>query len=403
MIGIREIEEARTRIDEFILRSPCAKSEWFSNLTGARTFFKLENLQMTGSFKERGALNKILTLTPEERSRGVIAASAGNHAQGVAFHAGRLGIPATIVMPDHTPLIKVENTRSFGARVILSGGNFDEAYAEALRVQEREGLTFVHPFDDHMIIAGQGTIGLELLEQIPDLETVIVPVGGGGLISGIAVALKESRPGIKVIGVQTAALPSMKRSLEAGEPITVPPGRTLADGIAVKKPGSLTLRYVRKYVDDIVLVSEEEIANAILLLLEREKSVAEGAGAAAVAALLNGKVPSAVGTRTAMVVSGGNIDVNVISRVIDKGLVKEGRLVRLVIQIEDRPGGLARLLALVAEYAANVMEVHHDRAFGKSTFGNTEVEITLETRGRAHIEDLKIGLERAGYSVIEQG
>lgn len=399
MIGIRDIEEARKRMDEFVVRTPCAKSEWFSKLTGAHTWFKLENLQMTGSFKERGAINRILTLTAEERNRGVIAASAGNHAQGVAFHAGRLGIPATIVMPDHTPLIKVQNTRSFGARVVLSGGNFDEAYVEARRIQEREGLTFVHPFDDHMIIAGQGTIGLELLEQIPDLETVIVPIGGGGLISGVATALKESRPSIKVIGVQTAALPSMKRSVEAGEPVAVPPGRTLADGIAVKKPGELTLRYVRKYVDDIALVTEEEIANAILLLLEREKTVAEGAGAAAVAALINEKVPAAVGKRTAMIVSGGNIDVNVISRVIDKGLVKEGRLVRLVVQVEDRPGCLARLLTLIAEYAANVMEVHHDRAFGESTFGNTEVELTLETRGRAHIEDLKIGLERAGYGI----
>lgn len=399
MIGIRDIEEARSRMDEFIVRTPCARSEWFSKLTGARTWFKLENLQMTGSFKERGAINKILTLTGEERSRGVIAASAGNHAQGVAFHAGRLGIPATIVMPEATPLIKVQNTRSYGARVVLSGANFDEAYVEARRIQEKEGLTFVHPFDDHMIIAGQGTVGLELLEQVPDLQTVIVPIGGGGLISGVAVALKESRPSIQVIGVQTSALPSMKRSIEAGEPVTVPPGRSLADGIAVKRPGELTLRYVRKYVDDIVLVSEEEIANAILLLLEREKTVAEGAGAAAVAALINQKVPSAVGTRTAMIVSGGNIDVNVISRVIEKGLVKDGRLVRLVIQVEDRPGALARLLALIAEYAANVMEVHHDRAFGESTLGNTEVELTLETRGRAHIEDLKIGLEKAGYGI----
>lgn len=402
MIGIREIEEARRRIDEFVVTTPCAKSEWFSKLTGAKTYFKLENLQMTGSFKERGALNKILTLTSEERGKGVIAASAGNHAQGVAYHAGRLGIPATIVMPDRTPLIKVDNTRSFGARVVLAGGNFDEAYAEARRIQEREGLTFVHPFDDDMIVAGQGTIGLELLEQNPYLETVIVPIGGGGLISGIAVAIKEVNPRIRVIGVQTEALPSMKVSAEKGEPVTVPPGRTIADGIAVKKPGEHTLAYVRKYVDEIVLVSEDEIANAILLLLEREKTVAEGAGAASVAALIHGKVSGCAGRKTAMIVSGGNIDVNMISRVIEKGLVKGGRMVRLVVQIEDRPGGLARLLALVAEYAANVIEIHHDRAFGKSTFGDTEVELTLETRGREHVEDLIAGLQRAGYATHEQ-
>ena len=402
MIGIREIEEARARIDEYVVTTPCAKSDWFSRLTGAKTFFKLENQQMTGSFKERGALNKILTLSPAERERGVIAASAGNHAQGVAYHAGRLGIPATIVMPDRTPLIKVDNTRAFGATAVLAGGNYDEAYAEARRLQEERGLTFVHPFDDDMVIAGQGTIALELLEQNPYLEVVLVPVGGGGLISGIAVAIKEVNPRIKVIGVQTEVLPSMKASVEAGEPVTVQAGRTIADGIAVKRPGDRTLAYVRKYVDDIVTVSEEEIANAILLLLEREKTVAEGAGAASVAALINGKIPYAVGRKTAMIVSGGNIDVNMIARVIEKGLVKEGRLVRLVVQIEDRPGNLARLLALVAEYAANVIEIHHDRAFGKSSFGETTVELTLETRGRSHIEDLVAGLERGGYPVAEQ-
>jgi len=402
VIGIREIEEARARIDEHIVTTPCAKSEWFSRLTGAKTFFKLENLQMTGSFKERGALNKLLTLTAEERSRGVIAASAGNHAQGVAAHAGRLGIPATIVMPDRTPLIKVQNTRSFGAKVVLAGANFDEAYAESRRLQEQHGYTFVHPFDDDMVIAGQGTIALELLEQNPYLESVIVPVGGGGLISGIAVAIKEVNPRIRVIGVQTEALPSMKASVAAGEPVTVPPGRTIADGIAVKRPGEHTLAYVRRYVDEIVTVSEEEIANAILLLLEREKTVAEGAGAASVAALVHGHVPAAKGKKTAMIVSGGNIDVNMIARVIEKGLVKDGRLVRLVVQIEDRPGGLARLLALVAEHGGNVIEIHHDRAFGKSAFGDTEVELTLEARGREHVEELKAGLARSGYGITEQ-
>ncbi|AKU91477.1 threonine ammonia-lyase [Vulgatibacter incomptus] len=401
MIGIREIEEARARIDDFVIRTPCPRSETFSALCGARTWFKLENLQMTGSFKERGALNRILSLTPEERARGVIAASAGNHAQGVAYHAGRLGIPATIVMPDRTPLIKVANTRRFGAKVVLAGGNFDEAYAVARRLQEEENLVFVHPFDDDSIIAGQGTIGLELLEQIPDLEVAIVPIGGGGLISGVAVALKETRPRIRVIGVQTAAFPSMKASVDASEPVTVAAGRTIADGIAVKRPGGKTLEYVRRYVDEVVTVDEEEIANAILLLLEREKTVVEGAGAVPLAALLNRRCSGTEGRNVAMLLSGGNIDVNLISRIIERGLVKDGRMVRLMVRIEDRPGSLARLTALVAEQAANIIEIHHDRAFGKSGYGETEVSLTLETRGRDHVEQLTQALDRAGYRISE--
>lgn len=402
MIGIREIEEARARIADYLVHTPCARSEWFSRLTGAQTWFKLENIQMTGSFKERGALNKILTLTPAERDRGVICASAGNHAQGVAYHAGRLGIPATIVMPDRTPLIKVDNTRAFGARTVLAGANFDEAYEEACRLQQEQGLTFVHPFDDEMVIAGQGTIGLELMEQQPDLEVVIVPVGGGGLISGVAVAIKELHPKVRVIGVQTEALPSMKASVAAGEPVTVPTGRTIADGIAVKRPGELTLAYVRRYVDEIVTTTEDEIANAMLLLLEREKTVAEGAGAASVAALVHGHVRMAAGKRTAMVVSGGNVDVTMMARVIERGLVKAGRMVRLVVQIEDRPGGLARLLNTVAEFSANVVEIHHERAFAKSALGDTTVELTLECRGREHAEELMSGLAQAGYATAEK-
>ncbi len=398
MIGLKEIEEARARIDDFVLTTPCAKSETFSRLCGAKTSFKLENLQMTGSFKERGALNKILTLTAEERSHGVIAASAGNHAQGVAYHAGRLGIPATIVMPDRTPLIKVQNTRGFGANVILHGANFDEAHAEARRIEALEKQTFVHPFDDEMIIAGQGTIGLELLEQSPYLEVVIVPIGGGGLISGIATALKEVNPKIRVVGVQTAALPSMKKSIEAGHLVTVEPAVTIADGIAVKRPGERTLAYVRKYVDEIVTVDEEEIANAILLLLEREKTVVEGAGAATLAALYNHKVPSAEGKKTVMVLSGGNIDVNLISRIIERGLVKDGRLVRLAVKIQDRPGSLAQFTTMLGEQSANILEIHHNRAFGSAGFNETIVEVTLETRGKDHIAALVGALEAKGYS-----
>lgn len=401
MIELKDIEAARQRIEDRVIVTPCTKSESFSVLTGAQTFFKFENLQYTGSFKERGALNKILTLTPEERAHGVIAASAGNHAQGVAYHAGRLGIPATIVMPEPTPLIKVQNTRAFGAQVILSGRNFDEAYFQAVAVQERENSTFVHPFDDDQVIAGQGTIGLELLEQNPYLQAVIVPIGGGGLISGIAVAVKEVNPRIQVIGVQAAVLPSMQKSVAEGHPVTLDPAVTLADGIAVKRPGERTLEVVRRYVDDIVTVDEEEIANAILLLLEREKTVVEGAGAVPVAALLHGKLPSLAGKRVAMVLSGGNIDVNVLSRVIERGLVKDGRRIRLVVRVQDRPGFLARLMATVAELGANVVEVYHHRAFatGAAVY-ETEVELTLETRGHDHMDAILRALRETGYQLV---
>jgi threonine dehydratase len=401
VIELKDIEAARERIEDRVIVTPCTKSESFSVLTNAQTFFKFENLQFTGSFKERGALNKILTLTPEERARGVIAASAGNHAQGVAYHAGRLGIPATIVMPEPTPLIKVQNTRNFGAKVVLSGRNFDEAYFQAVAIQEREGSTFVHPFDDDQVIAGQGTIGLELLEQNPYLQAVIVPIGGGGLISGIALAVKEVNPRIQVIGVETAVLPSMQKSVAEGHPVTLEPAVTLADGIAVKRPGERTLEVVRRYVDDIVTVDEEEIANAILLLLEREKTVVEGAGAVPVAALLHDRIPSARGKRVAMVLSGGNIDVNVLSRVIERGLVKDGRRIRLVVRVQDRPGFLARLMATVAELGANVVEVYHHRAFatGAAVY-ETEVELTLETRGHDHMEGILRALKETGYQLV---
>ncbi len=402
MVGIREIEEARERVDRDVMLTPCTRSDQFAKFTAAKTWFKLENLQKTGSFKERGALNKILTLSDEERAAGVITASAGNHAQGVAYHAGRLSIPATIVMPERTPLIKVSNTRGYGAEVVLAGGNFDEAYAVARKLQEERGLTFVHPFDDDAIIAGQGTIGLELLQQCPDLEVAIVPIGGGGLISGIAIALKENNPKIRVIGVQARTVPSMKASVEAGELVTVGSGQTIADGIAVKRPGGRTLSCVQRYVDEIVTVDEEEIANAILLLLEREKTVVEGAGAVPLAALINGYCKGVDKKNVAMILSGGNIDVNLISRIIERGLVKGGRLVRFVVQIEDRPGALAKLTSLVAEQHANIIEIHHDRAFGKSGYGETEVLLTLETRGRAHVEQLEVVITQAGYKISEQ-
>lgn len=401
-VTLADVERARQRIDDALTTTPFARSEPFSTVCGASVFFKFENLHMTGSFKERGALNKLLTLTPEERARGVIAASAGNHAQGVAFHAGRLGIKATIVMPEATPLIKVSSTRNFGAQVMLTGLNYDEAYEEARRIEAEQGLTFIHPFDDREVIAGQGTIGLEILEQNPYLDYVVVPIGGGGLASGVAVAIKEVNPKIKIIGVQASAVPSMKASVDAGRVETVEAATTLADGIAVKRPGEVTFPLVQHYLDDIVTVDDEEIANAILLLLEREKTVVEGAGAVTLAALLNRKIPQVAGKKVGLVLSGGNIDVNLLARIIERGLVKDGRLVRLVVRLPDKPGALARFTAAVAELKANVMEIYHNRAFSRSPLGETEVELTAETRGHEHIAQLKRLLEEKGYAVREE-
>lgn len=399
MLTLRDIEAARRRIRDHIFTTPCARSEYFSRHLGCEAWFKLENLQMTGAFKERGALNRLMLLSPEERARGVITASAGNHAQAVSYHAGRLGIPATIVMPEATPLIKVSSTRSHGAKVILHGANFDESLVKALALCEEAKSTFIHPFDDEAIIAGQGTVGLELLEQNPFLEVVIVPIGGGGLIAGIACAMKEVNPRVRIIGVETQALPKMQASLAAGKVVTVDVGRTIADGIAVRTPGKLTFPMVQKYVDEVVTVDDEEIANAILLLLEREKTVAEGAGAAGLAAAVNRKI-DLEGRKVAMLIGGGNIDVNVISRIIERGLVKDGRLVRLTVLVTDRPGALARLLNGIAQQQANVVEIHHNRAFIKSPLGDTAVELVLETRGSHHIEEIVAALTSQGYAVV---
>ncbi|HLL55548.1 MAG TPA: threonine ammonia-lyase [Myxococcaceae bacterium] len=403
MITLKDIEDAKGRIEDHVYRTPCAKSEHFDEQAGTSAlFYKMENLQRTGSFKERGALNKMLHLTAEERARGVITASAGNHAQGVAYHTGRLGIDTTIVMPERTPLVKVTSTRSFGARVVLHGNSFDEAYQEAVRIQQRDNRCFIHPFNDRLVMAGQGTIGLELLEQNPYLEMVVVPIGGGGMISGIAVAMKETNPRVQVVGVQTSALPSMKRAVDAGKLVEIEPATTIADGIAVKRPGDITFEVIREYVDEIVTVDEEEIANAILLLLEREKTVVEGAGAVGLAALLNGKIPKARGRKVAVVLSGGNIDMNVISRIIERGLVKDGRLVRLVVQMPDRPGTLARFVTAIGEQGANVVEIYHNRAFSRAALGEVQVEVTLETRGRSHINELVAALGLKGWAVREE-
>jgi threonine dehydratase len=402
MVTLPDVQAALGRIRDRIYLSPCARSETLSRLTGTSAFLKLENLQMTGSYKERGALNKLQSLSAEERARGLIAASAGNHAQGVAYHAGRLGIAATIVMPETTPIMKVANTRAHGARIVLHGSSYDEAYAEARRLEQAEQLTFIHPFDDLVVIAGQGTVGLEILEQVPDVEAIVVPVGGGGLVSGIAVAAKALRPAVKVIGVETELLPSMLAAVEAGKPVTLEPATTLADGIAVKRAGELTCEHVKRYVDEIVTVSEEEIASAILYLLEQEKTVVEGAGAVAVAALMQRRIRGLEGKRTVAVVSGGNIDVNLVARIIERGLVKDGRLIRVSVALMDKPGQLAKVSSIVAALRANVIEVHHTRAFA-TRFGDTTLQLTLETRGPDHVDEILKALRERGYQVQQIG
>ena len=395
-----DVQRARERLTGIIPVTPCCYSETLSLMTGARVHVKLENLQMTGSFKERGAANLLAQLSTSERRRGVIAASAGNHGLAVAFHAARLGIAAVIVMPTWAPLIKVMAARRHGAEVMLHGDGYDEAFARAKEIEAERNLVFVHPFDDPRIIAGQGTIGLELLEQQPELDAVIVPVGGGGLIGGIALAVKEQRPGVQVIGVQAEEIPAMKAALAAAQRVTLPAAATIADGIAVRRVGEHTFDLARRYVDDVVSVSEEEIANAILLLLEIEKTVVEGAGATPLAALVNRKVALA-GKTVVLILSGGNIDVNLISRIIERGLVKDGRVVRLAVLLRDRPGALAGLTRLVAECRANVLHIQHDRAFSRARIGDTEVELTLETSGRDHIDAVKRHLAEAGYAVTE--
>ncbi|HEX9243107.1 MAG TPA: threonine ammonia-lyase [Anaeromyxobacter sp.] len=402
MVTLADVQAALGRIRDRIYLSPCARSETLSRLTGTDAWLKLENLQMTGAYKERGALNKLLLMPAADRDRGLIAASAGNHAQAVAYHAGRLGLRATIVMPEATAIMKVANTRAHGARVVLHGANYDEAYAEARRLEQVERLTFIHPFDDPDVMAGQGTIAVEVLAQEPGTDAIVVPIGGGGLIAGIAAAAKALRPSVKVIGVETEVLPCMLQAVEAGHPVTLDPSNTIADGIAVKRAGDLTLEHVKKLVDEIVTVSEEEIASAILYLLEREKTVVEGAGAVGVAALMQKKIRGLEGKRVVCIVSGGNIDVNLVARVIERGLVKDGRLARISVALQDKPGQLAKVSAIVANVKANVIEVHHTRAFAYR-FGDTTLQLTLETRGPEHVEEILRALRERGYQVQQMG
>jgi threonine dehydratase len=401
MITFGDIKRARKRIQKQIYCSPFAYSETISRITGNRVFFKLENLQMTGSFKDRGALNRLLTLPLQEAKRGVIAASAGNHGMAVAFHSQRLKRAATIVMPLHAPLIKMSRVRQYGGECILCGTDYDSAFAEARRLSREQGLTLIHGFDDPWVVAGQGTIGLELYEQNSALDAVVVPVGGGGLIGGAALALKTLNPRIRVIGVQAEVMPSMEAALASGKPVRVPGSSTIADGIAVGRVGELPFALVQRYVDEIVTVTEGEIANAVLLLLEIEKTVAEGAAAVSLAALMSKKV-AINGKNVGLVVSGGNIDMNLISRIIEKGLIQDGRLTRFSVVTYDQPGMLAQLAQRIAQTGANILQISQTRGFGQMTIGETEIELILETTGPEHIEEIYQTLQKENFRIRKE-
>ena len=387
-----DILAAAARIAGAVVRTPCLESRTLSQLSGARVFVKFENLQFTASFKERGALNKLLMLTPAESARGVVAMSAGNHAQAVAHHASRLGIRATLVMPRYTPNVKVEQTRRLGAEVMLHGDDLDAASDRANALAAERGLTFVHPYDDPAVIAGQGTVALEMLEEHPALDALVIPVGGGGLASGCALAA----PGIALYGAEAERFPSMRQAL-AGEAIAC--GRdSVAEGIAVKRPGVLTREILRTHAREMLLVSEIELEEAVLLLLEVEKTVAEGAGAASLAAVLRHRELFA-GTRVGIVLSGGNIDMLALASIIERGLARSRRLVRLRVQLSDRPGALADVTRILAESGANVIEIAHERSFGRVPLKEAQVEFVLSTRGGEHLGEIRAALAAGGYEV----
>lgn len=396
-VTYEDVTRARRNISDVIRRTPLEYSTACSALTGQDVYFKYENLQKTGSFKIRGAYNKIVTLSESERKNGVIAASAGNHAQGVAYAAGRAGYNSTIVMPQGVSIAKLTATKSYGAKVVLSGESYDEAYIAAERLRQESGAVLIHAFNDPAVIAGQGTLGLEIAEDLPDVETVVVPIGGGGLIAGIAVALKHINPKIKIIGVQAQGAPSMKEAVRMGKIQELDSVSTIADGIAVKHPGTFTFPLVAKLVDDIVLVNDEEIAQAILLMLERGKVLCEGAAAVGVAALMHKRV-SGKGKKV-IVISGGNIDVHTLSIIIERGLIKAGRYVRIKAVIVDKPGALQKLLSVIAQTKANVISVTHDRILPRIPITQAEVVIDLETRDGEHVEAIIEELADNGYNI----
>jgi len=398
-VTLDDIRAAQTRIAGRVLRSPCPRSIPLSEATGADVFCKLDLLQRTGSFKERGACNALMMLDDAAKSRGVVAASAGNHALGLAYHGKLLGIPVTVVMPRFAPLVKVATCRRLGARVILEGETFDDARRGAAAIADRDGLDRIHGFDDPRVIAGQGTMALEILEDVPDAAAIVVPTGGAGLLAGVAVAAKALRPDIRIVAVETAAAPSFSASLAAGRPTQVPIHPTLADGLAVGRVGELSFPLAAPLVDQVVTVDEAELSLAVLRLLELEKTVVEGAAASALAALLGGRCPELAGRSTVLLLCGGNIDLTILDRVIDHGLVVDGRRWRFTARISDRPGGIARLTAAIAAGGASVREIVHDRTFSGADVFSTGVEVTVETAGHDHVATLARALEADGFSV----
>ncbi|MFY3139735.1 threonine ammonia-lyase [Achromobacter xylosoxidans] len=399
MIDIASIQTARENLRGQVLKTPFTLSRTLSDIFGAEIWLKFENLQFTASFKERGALNRMLTLSEDERRAGVIAVSAGNHAQGVAYHAQRMGVPAVIVMPRFTPTVKVANTRRFGAEVVLAGDTFDDAKAHGYELAKQRGLIMIHPYDDEAVIAGQGTVALEMLEDQPQLDTLVIAIGGGGLISGIATAAKALKPGIEIIGVQTERFPAMYAAVKG---VSMPQGQyTIAEGIAVKSPGGLTQPIISRLVDDIELVSEADIEHAIVVLLEIEKTVVEGAGAAGLAALLRAQEAGSErfkGKRIGLVLTGGNIDPLMLGELIERGMVRAGRLARIRVDLRDLPGALAHATKLIADAQANITEVHHQRAFTSLPVRNVEVDFVLQTRGPEHIQEVIDILNAAGFA-----
>jgi len=398
-VQFSDIQAAAKLIEGQVVRTPCLHSRTLSEITGAEVYLKFENHQFTASFKERGALNKLTSLDAEQRARGVIACSAGNHAQGVAYHAARLGIPATIVMPRHTPYVKVEHTQRHGAQVILEGDGFDAAKAHAIEQAGARGLTLVHPYDDERIVAGQGTCGLEMLTDHPDLDALVVAIGGGGLIAGISIAARAMRPQIEVFGVEMVRFPGMYHAVKGTEPTFA--ASTIAEGIAVKEPGRITLEIIGRNVAEILLVDEGDIEQAIVMLLEIEKTVVEGAGAAPLAALLQ-NAERFRGRKVGLVLGGGNIDPLMLAEIVQRGMVRAGRLARITVEVRDLPGSLAQVTACIAAQNANIEEVHHQRAFSHLAVQNAEVDLVIKTRNHAHVGEIVAALQRIGFKARAQ-
>ena len=401
-VNLEDVKKAEEVLKSIVKETPLQESKELSAKLGANVYYKCENLQKTGSFKIRGACNKISNLTDEEKAKGVIASSAGNHAQGVALGAKMTGIKATIVMPETAPLAKVTATKSYGAEVVLNGAVYDDAYAKAVEIQKETGATFLHPFNDKYVIAGQGTIGLEILEQLDGkVDTILCPIGGGGIIAGIAVAAKGINPNIKIVGVQTANIPSMQESMKNGEVTTAFKSTTIADGIAVKTPGDVTFEIINELVDEVVVVEEDEIAQGMLFLMENQKVVAEGAGAVTTAALLSGKYVPKKDENVVCVISGGNVDVNTLYRVIGTALTKEARRYSFNTVIQDKPGGLAELTKIISEYDANILSANLSRSSMGGALGSLTAEMVLETFNHDHIDKLKVAITEAGFEIVE--